>query len=58
MVMGNAFSSREAVTQIKVIIWDEEPPIEFEMCLWEQNHIYMLVLQLFTEIITPPSNAN
>jgi hypothetical protein len=29
----------------------------FEICLWEQSHIYTQVLQLFTEIIAPPPNA-
>jgi hypothetical protein len=49
MVMGNAFShcksssafsSWEAVSPIKVIIWNEEPLMGFDMCLWEQSHIY------------------
>jgi hypothetical protein len=39
MVMGNAFSSREAVSSIKVMIWNEEPLMGFEMCLWEKIHI-------------------
>jgi hypothetical protein len=42
--MGNAFSSREAVIQIEVMIWKEEPHMGFEMCLREQSHIYMQVL--------------
>jgi hypothetical protein len=33
MVMGNVFSSQEAVSKIKVIIWNEEPFMGFEMCL-------------------------
>jgi hypothetical protein len=39
--MGKAFSSWEAVSPIKVIMWIEEPLVRFEMCLWEQSHIYM-----------------
>jgi hypothetical protein len=31
--------------------------MEFEMCLSEHGHIYMYVLQLFTELIVLPSNA-
>jgi hypothetical protein len=26
---------------IKVIIWNKEPFMGFEMCLWEQSHIYV-----------------
>jgi hypothetical protein len=33
MVMVNAFSSWEAVSQIEVIIWDKRPPLGSEMCL-------------------------
>jgi hypothetical protein len=33
MVVGNAFSSREAVILINVIIFIEEPLVGFEMCL-------------------------
>jgi hypothetical protein len=33
MVMGNAFSSWEAASPIKVIIWNEELIMGFEMCL-------------------------
>jgi hypothetical protein len=33
MVMGNAISSREAVSPIKVIILNEEPLMGFEICL-------------------------
>jgi hypothetical protein len=31
MVIGNAFSSWEAVSPIKMIIWNEEPLLGFEM---------------------------
>jgi hypothetical protein len=31
MVMGNAISSRESVSPIKVIIWNEEPLMGFEI---------------------------
>jgi hypothetical protein len=27
------------------------------MCLWEESHIYMQILQLFTGILVLPSNA-
>jgi hypothetical protein len=37
MVMGNAFSSREAVSPIKVINWEEEPLMGFE-----QSHFVSL----------------
>jgi hypothetical protein len=33
MVMGNTFSSQETVTPIKVIIWNKEPLVRFDMCL-------------------------
>jgi hypothetical protein len=33
MVMGIAFSSREAVIPIKVIIYNGEPLLGFKMCL-------------------------
>jgi hypothetical protein len=39
---GECLSSREAVSPIKVIIWNEEPLMEFEICLWEQSHICLL----------------
>jgi hypothetical protein len=42
---------------VKVIIWNEEPLMGFEMCPWEQSHIYMQVLQLFIELIALPPNA-
>jgi hypothetical protein len=35
-----------------VIIWNKEPLMGFETC-----HIYVQVLQLFTEIIVLPPNA-
>jgi hypothetical protein len=57
MVMTNAFFSREAVSLIKVIIWNEEPLMGFEMCPSEHSHICMQVLQLFSELIAPPPNA-
>jgi hypothetical protein len=53
MIMGNDFSSREAVSPIKVTISIEEPLMGFEMCFWEQNHIYMYILQQLTELIAP-----
>jgi hypothetical protein len=31
--MGNAFYSREAVSPIEVVIFNEEPLMEFEICL-------------------------
>jgi hypothetical protein len=31
MFMGNAFSSREAVSPTKVIIWNKEPLMGFEI---------------------------
>jgi hypothetical protein len=34
-----------------------EPLTGFEMCLWEQSHIYMQVLQLFTELTALPPNV-
>jgi hypothetical protein len=33
------------------------PLMLFEMSLWKQSHIYMQVLQLFTELIAPTPNA-
>jgi hypothetical protein len=32
-------SSREAASPIKVIIWNYEPLMGFETCLWEHSHI-------------------
>jgi hypothetical protein len=52
-----AFSSREAVCPIKVIIWNKEHVMRFEMRLMEQSHIYVEALQLFTELIALPPNA-
>jgi hypothetical protein len=54
MIIENAFSSREAVSPIKVIIWNEESLLGVEMCLWEQSHVYMQVLQLFAELMASP----
>jgi hypothetical protein len=54
---GSAFFSWEAVSPIKVIIWIKVPFMCFEMCLWEQSHIYMQDLQLFTELIALLPNA-
>jgi hypothetical protein len=44
---------------IKVIIWNKEPLMGFEMSLWQHSHTYMYtyVLQLFTELIVLPKNA-
>jgi hypothetical protein len=39
MVMGNAISSWEAVSPIKVIIWNEEPHMGFEMCLRAESRV-------------------
>jgi hypothetical protein len=33
MIMGDAFSSQETVSPIKVMIWNEEPLMGFEMSL-------------------------
>jgi hypothetical protein len=41
MVMGNALSSREAVSPIKVILWNEEPLMGFEMSLKAEPHLYV-----------------
>jgi hypothetical protein len=54
--MGKVFTSREAVSPIRMIICNEEPLMGFG-CVSEQNHIYMQVLQLFTQLIAPPPNA-
>jgi hypothetical protein len=40
MVMGNAFSSREAVSQIKVINLNEEPLMGFHVPLRGKSHLY------------------
>jgi hypothetical protein len=37
MVMWNAFSSQELVSPIKVIVWNEEPLMGFEMCFSEES---------------------
>jgi hypothetical protein len=55
--MGNSFSWRQAVSPMKVVIWNEEAPTGVEMCFWKQNHIYVEVFQLFTEVIALPPNA-
>jgi hypothetical protein len=34
-----------------------KPLMGFQMCLWEQSHVYMQVLQLFAELIALPQNA-
>jgi hypothetical protein len=54
---GSAFSSWEVVSTIKVIIWNKESLMKFEMCLWEKGHIYMQVFQLFTDLIALPPDA-
>jgi hypothetical protein len=50
MIVGNAisycngssaFTSWEAVIPIKVIIWNKEPLMGFEMRLREESHIYI-----------------
>jgi hypothetical protein len=46
MVTGNAFSSREAVSPIKVKIWNEGPLMGFGMCLREESHIYHVYISL------------
>jgi hypothetical protein len=33
---GNAYSSREAVSPIKEIIWNEEPLMGVEVCFWSR----------------------
>jgi hypothetical protein len=40
-----------------VKIWNKEPLMCFEICLWEQSHIYMQVLQLFIVLRAPSPNA-
>jgi hypothetical protein len=40
IVMANAFYSWEAVSPIKMIIWNKEPLMGFEMCLRAQSHLY------------------
>jgi hypothetical protein len=39
--MGNIFSSQEAVSLIKVIIWNKEPLMGFEMSLRAEPHLYL-----------------
>jgi hypothetical protein len=50
MVMGNTFSNcngssaffaREAISPIKVVIWNKEPLVRLQICLLEQGHIYV-----------------
>jgi hypothetical protein len=54
---SSAFYTREAVGPINLVIWNIEPLMRFYVCLWEQSHIYTLVLQLFTELIALPHTA-
>jgi hypothetical protein len=34
-----------------------KPLMWFQMCLWEQSHVYLQDLQLFAELIALPQNA-
>jgi hypothetical protein len=47
MVVVYAFPSWEAVSSIEVLIWNEEPLMGFQMCLSEQNHIYMRLAAVY-----------
>jgi hypothetical protein len=38
---SSAFSSWKAVSTMKVLIWNTEPLMRFETCLWKEGHIYM-----------------
>jgi hypothetical protein len=41
LVVGNAFSSQEAVSPIKAIICNDDPVMCFEMCLRAEPHLYV-----------------
>jgi hypothetical protein len=52
--MGNAYSSREAVSPIKVIIWNKQPRMRFQMLVlydWRFTD-YQFVLALNTLKLT------
>jgi hypothetical protein len=43
MIVGNAFSSRESVHPIKVIIWNKELLMGFDMSLRAEPHVRVYV---------------
>jgi hypothetical protein len=45
--MGNAFCYREAVSPIKVIIWNEELLTGLETYLLEQIHMYVSLAAIY-----------
>jgi hypothetical protein len=47
MVIENAFSSQVAVSPIKVIVWNEEPLMGFEMSLRVKPHLYVRLIAVY-----------